>query len=120
MLRWDRTDVLCCLGVEPVVEEYGISYGYTVAKDGLRLELTIFDDAGDVYITVYRDGIVVPVVDARIVGCDAMRWVHDQRGNYLEFAAGRLFGGRYDGDAPIPYGARLSIDPSINLQFFRA
>jgi hypothetical protein len=120
MLRWDPTDVLCCLGVPPVEEEYGISHGYTVAKDGMRLELTIFQDSGDVYITVLRDGVDLPVVDARLVDCDAMRWVHDQRGSYLEFAAARLFGGRYDGESPIPYGARLSVDPSISLHFFRA
>lgn len=60
-----------------------------------------------------------PIVDAQLVDCDAARWVNDQRGNYLEFAAGRPFDGRYDGESPIPYGARVSVEPSINLQFFR-
>ena len=119
MLRWDPTDVLCCLGVAPAEEEHGVSYSYTVVKDGLRLELAIFQYDGDIYMTVYRDGISSPVIDVRLVDCDAARWVHDQRGNYLEFAAGRLFGGRYDGESPIPYGARISVDPSISLRFFR-
>jgi hypothetical protein len=118
MLRWDPTDVLSCLGVAPVEAEHGISHGYSFAKDGLRLELTVFQYDGDIYITVYRDGVASPIFDARIVDCDAARWVRDQRGNYIEFAARRLFGGRYDGDSPIPYGARVTVDPSITIQFF--
>ncbi|MFZ5896006.1 MAG: Ypar14, superfamily integron cassette [Myxococcota bacterium] len=119
MLRWDPTDVLCCLGVAAVEEEHGISHAYTLAKDGLRLELTVFQYDGDVCLTVYRDGVVAPIIDARIVDCDAARWVNDQRGNYLEFAAGQLFGGRYDGESTIPYGVRVSINPSIAIHFFR-
>jgi hypothetical protein len=118
MLRWDPTDVLGCLGVIPIEDEDGVSHAYSLEKGGLRLELTVFQYAGDICLTVYRDGIVAPIVDLSIVDCDAARWIHDERGSYLEFAAGRLFGGRYDGDSPIPYGARLSVDPSISLRFF--
>lgn len=120
MLRWDPTDALSCLGVAPEVGDYEERFAYAVAKDGLRLELTVFPDDGDVCLTIYRDGVAAPIVDVSIVQCDAARWVRDDRGSYLEFGAGRLFGGRYDGESPIPYGARLSVSPSISVEFFRS
>ena len=119
MFTWDPTDFLECLGVLPVEDEYAISHTYTVAKDGLRLELSVYQYDGDVCVTIWRDGVEAPVVVAKLVGCDAARWVHDRHGNYLEFGAGRLFGGRYDGDSVIPYGMRLRVEPSIGIEFFR-
>ena len=120
MLTWTETDFLECLGVLPVEAQHGISHTYTVAKDGLRLELTVFQYDGDVYLTLRRDGLDAPVVDVRMIQCDAVRWVHDQRGNYLEIGAGRLFGGRYDGESVIPYGMRVRVEPSIRIEFFRS
>ena len=120
MLRWDQTDFLSCLGVLPVEEEHGISHSYTVAKHGVRLDLTVFQYDGDVYLTMRRDGLEAPLVDLRLVGCDAARWVHDGRGNYLEFAAFTLFGGRYDGESVIPYGIRVRVEPSLGVEFFRS
>jgi hypothetical protein len=119
MLTWDPTDFMSCLGVLPVEGEHGVSHGYTVARDGVRLELTVFQYDGDVHVTLYRDGVEAPIVDFSITDCDAARWVHDSRGSFLELAAGRLFGGRYDGDAPIPYGVRVRVEPTIGVEFFR-
>ncbi|MFH1266428.1 MAG: Ypar14, superfamily integron cassette, partial [Planctomycetota bacterium] len=63
MLTWNPTDVLSCLGVLPTEEEDGISHAYSVAKDGMRLDLTVFQYDGDVYITLSREGVEAPVVD---------------------------------------------------------
>jgi len=120
MLTWGPTDFLECLGVLPTEEEHGISHSYSLAKDGMRLELSVYQYDGDIYLTLWRDGVESPVVDVRLFKCDAARWVHDQRGNYLEFGAGRLFGGRFDGDSVIPYGIRLRVEPSIGIEFFRS
>lgn len=119
MLRWDPTDFLICLGVLPIEGEYGSSHSYTIAKHGLRMDLTVKQHAGDIHLTLWRDGVEAPLVDLRLVDCDAARWVHDKRGNYLEFAAATLFGGRYDGESVIPYGIRVRVEPSLSVEFFR-
>ena len=55
----------------------------------------------------------------RLVDCDACRRVADKRGDSLEFAPGRLFGGRYDADEVISFGVRVQINPSVQVRFFR-
>lgn len=120
MLRWNPTDVLTCLGVPPETEDQDLSHGYSVTKLALRLDLTIFQHEGDVYITISSEGANDPVIDFQLRGCDACRWVNDERGSYLEFASGQLFGGRYDGASAIPHGVRVRVDPSIRLEFFSA
>ena len=120
MLTWDPTDFLECLCVLPTEDEDGTSHSYTVAKHGMRLDLRVFQYDGYVSLTLWQDGLDAPVVNLWLVECDAARWVHDQRGSYLEFGAGRLFGGRYDGESIIPYGFRLRVEPSIGIEFFRS
>ncbi len=119
MLRWDETDFMVCLGVMPEVGEDGIWHRYVVARDGLRLELTIWSYDGDVYVTMWRDGVAAPLVDLCLCGCDAARWVREGDRGHLEFAASTLFGGRYDGESVIPYGIRVRVEPSLGLEFFR-
>jgi len=119
-INWSAVDFIQCLGVAPDVEEYEISHVFTVAKDGMCLVVKVKQYDGDVHIALIRDGCDMAVMDCRLVESDAARWVNDTRGNYLEIGAGRLFGGRYDGDAPIPYGARIRVEPSIKIEFFRA
>lgn len=50
MLKWNPTDALTVLEVEPVVAEHEVSHADRVAKDGMRLGLTVFQYAGDVHI----------------------------------------------------------------------
>jgi hypothetical protein len=119
MLKWNPTDALTVLEVEPVVAEHEVSHAYRVAKDGMRLDLTVFQYAGDVHISVFNERVEWPVVECRLVDCDACRRVADKRGEFLEFAGGRLFGGRYDEESVIPYGVRVRVAPSIQVQFFR-
>ncbi len=119
MLKWDPVDVMTCLEAEPVVTEYAVSHTYTVARDGMQLRLTVFQHIGDVHVSVFRDGVGPPVVECRLLECDACRRVTDKRGEFLEFAAGRLFGDRYDGDSVIPYGVRIRVTPSIQVEFFK-
>ena len=118
MLTWNQTDVLACLGVEPEVAEYQTQFVYRVERDGLRLELSIHPYAGDILMQVFRDGVVRPVFHARLIGCQGLRYVNDDRGEYLEFAPAKCFGSRYDGQSPIPYGVRISVAPSIAVTLF--
>lgn len=119
LFKWSSVDFIQCLGVVPEVEEYDISHTFTVMKDEMRLVVKVRQFDGDVDIALFRDGCATAIVDCRIAESDAARWVNDSRGNYIEIGGGRLFGGRYDGDAPIPYGARIRVEPGIQIEFFR-
>src|SRR5438874_12602188 len=89
MFVWDETDFVACLEAIPEVEEYGVSHRFLVAKDGLRLELTVFRYAGDVFISLYRDEIARPIVDLRLTNCSGAAYDRGQVGEHHDFAAGR-------------------------------
>ena len=117
-LKWDETDFLTCLEVQPTIDEYETGYHYSVSKDGLRLELGVFPFSRDIDMTVYRDGVERPVIDFKILDCSGTRYVNDSRGEFLEFAPSQVFGNRFQRDYVIPVGVRLSVKPSICIELF--
>lgn len=117
-LVWCPDDVMACLEVIPEVGEYETHHSYTVRRDDLRLLLTVFQYDGDIRISLYRNGVDRPAFDMRLLGCTGVRYVNDDRGEYLEFAPARCFGSRYDRESPIPYGVRLAVKPSIAISLF--
>ena len=118
-LVWNETDFLEYLQVEPEIGEYETEYRYEVPQPPLRLLLSVFHLAGDVYISVYCDSLEAAVIDVAIRDCPEARVVNDKRGNYIEFAAANVFGSRFDGESVIPYGVRLFVRPHIRLELFR-
>jgi hypothetical protein len=117
-LTWNETDVLSCLEVAPEAGEYEVSYHYQVFRLGLRLDLGIYPFASDVYLSLFREGVENPIFEMKMIGCSGIRYIHDERGEYLEFAPAKVFGTRYDGCSPIPYGVRLSVNPCLSIRFF--
>jgi hypothetical protein len=117
-LKWDETDFLNCLEVLPTIDEFETGYHYSVSKDGLRLQLSVFQFDSDIAITVYRAGVARPVIAFTIKDCSGTRYVNDSRGEYLEFAPSQVFGDRYQRDYLIPVGVRLSVKPSICVELF--
>ena len=119
MLKWNQYEFIECLEVVPEVEEYETSHAFRVEKHGLRLELSVFQYAGDVYIDLYHEGHGVPVFTMRLLGCEGARYVAQKNGaEYLEFAPAKSFGGRYDGESPMPYGVRVAVNPHISIELF--
>lgn len=118
MLVWDEADFVACLETVPVVSEYETSHSFTIAKDGLTLEIVVFQYDGDVSITLTRDGVEQPVFEVTLIDCHGTRYVNDKRGERLEFAPCRAAGSRYDGTSPLPFGLSVSVRPSIKLQMF--
>lgn len=118
MLVWNQYEFVECLGVLPDVEEYETSHSFIVEKDGLRLSLTVFQYAGDVYIDLYREGVGPSVFSMRLLGCEGARYMNDKSGEYLEFAPAKSFGSRYDGESPIPFGVRVKVNPHIRVELF--
>jgi hypothetical protein len=117
-LVWNETDILTYLGVLPTVEEYGISYLYRVQRCGLYLDLIMYPNDSDIYLSLFREGVEAPVLDMKLIECNGVRYINDQRGEYLEFAPARTFGSRYDGMSLIPYGVRSAVNPCISITLF--
>ena len=116
---WNQYEFIECLGVLPEVdEEFGTCHTFKVERDGLRLELSVSEYDGDVYVSLYREGVGPPVFSMRLLGCDGARYVSDRRGEFIEFAPANSFFGRYDGETVAPYGFRVSVNPHITIEPF--
>ena len=118
MLVWDETDVMEVLEVLPEVEDYRVWHRYVVCKEGLELDVTIHQYDGDIQFQMRAEGLERPVFSLRMIDCPGIARKSDKTGEYLEFAATRCFGSRYDGEEPIPYGVRVYIKPNISVSLF--
>jgi hypothetical protein len=117
-LVWNETDFLVCLEVEPTIDEFECGYHYCVKKDGLRLELSVYQFSSDICITVYSEGVGRAIISFQITNCSGTKYIHDERGEWLEFAPSQVFGNRFSNDFVIPVGVRLSVRPSISVELF--
>ena len=119
MLVWNPYDFIEYLGTVPEIEEYETSHSFKVEKDDLLLIITVFQYAGDVYIDLSRKGRETSIFQARMTDCPGVRWVKNKtKPDYLEFAAAKVFGNRYDGESVIPMGIRIWVEPEIRIELF--
>lgn len=118
MLVWNEIDVLTCLEVTPEIETDGIWHKYLVKKDGLTLDITIYQYDGDIFFDLYRDGVEKPVFFMKLLECPGARYVKELNNEFLEFAQTKSFGTRYDGESSIPTGVRVWVNPSIRVEIF--
>jgi hypothetical protein len=115
---WEPLDFLEALEVVPAEEEYGISYRYLLTRAPISLDLTIWPLTGDVELLLACEGVKEPLVRLNLLESPGARVVKGKQGTFIEFAAAKLFEGRYDsGDAP-PYGFRLQVQPFIQVTPF--
>jgi hypothetical protein len=120
MLVWNQYEFIECLGVLPEInEEYESNHSFKIEKDGLKLELTLYQYSGDIYLELFKQGIETAIFNVRLIDCPGARYVKNTNGSeYLEFAAAKSFGNRYDGASPIPMGIRLAVHPHIRIEMF--
>jgi hypothetical protein len=106
------------LEVEPSIGDEE-EYQYVISQPPRRLELSVYEYAGHIYISVYcapHDRAVIDVIISQGLGA---RVVDDERGSFIEFAAANCFTPwteRYDGETPVPYGVRLFARPQIRIE----
>ena len=117
---WNETDFIECLGVFLEVEEDGIAHHFVVLRNGLRLVLSVYQYEGEVWFSLYREESKQSLFTVSLRDSSGARLVRNRNGqDYLEFAAGDVFGGRYDREPVILMGIRLTVDPDFNIQFFQ-
>ncbi len=119
MLVWNEYDFIECLGVLPEVYEYETCHLYKVEKDDLRLELSVSQYDGDIFIELFQEKIDVSIFHMRLLDCSGSRYVNNlNKADYLEFAPAKSFGNRYDGESVIPFGVRIFVNPHIRIELF--
>ena len=119
MLVWNDYDFVECLGVLPKIGDYETSHFYKVEKNGLRLEITLFQYDGDIYIELFQENFEYSIFQMRMLNCPGARYVKNKDGTeYLELAATKSFGNRYDGKSIIEFGVRLAVNPNIRIELF--
>src|SRR5688572_9099326 len=112
---WGETDLTTCLETLATIDEYETGYHYVVEIDVLKLDLSVFPYSSDVCISIYREGVIRPIIDVRITSCSGTQYIRDDRGEFLEFAPSQVFGDRFHRDFVIPVGVKLSVKPSISV-----
>jgi hypothetical protein len=113
-MQWDELDFLTVLEVE--AKKDGYSYLFVVDKDDLILEVCVMAYEDEISITLYKQDISRPLLRLTLVDCLGARRVNDERGEYLEIAGAQSRGGRWDAQQAVPFGVRVSIKPSIQIE----
>ena len=73
-LVWNQTDFLGYLEVEPSIGEFEAERRYVVSQPPLRLELSIYQYARDVYISVFCAPNERAIADVVVRQCPARGW----------------------------------------------
>lgn len=117
---WDETDFIEGLSVIPEVEDAGIAHHFVARRNGLRLLLSVYQYDAEVWISLFREESKESIFTIGLKDSSEARLVRNRKGpDYIEIAAGNIFGGRHDGESRIPIGIRLSVDPDFKIQFFQ-
>ncbi len=122
MLKWNETDVLTCLEVEPETDETGyLSYSYTVYKHDLTLKLAVWPLDGDIIIDLFQENIPDALFIMQVVDCPEIKYFHEKGKEWLEIAAGNCAQNRFlTNQDKTAYGIKLRVNPSIQIEMFQA
>lgn len=113
-LRFEEHEFVRFFGVISPLDEDSCSYSYTVKRDGMRLDFTLFPIDGDVYADIYRDSVTEPIIRYRLQGSTHTRFVYTGSTQSLEI--GRPRRATSEEDAPLCWGLRLTVDPHLKLE----
>ncbi|MGG6295805.1 hypothetical protein ACQ4M4_15560 [Leptolyngbya sp. AN02str] len=117
MLKWNQHEFIECLEVLPEIEEDGTSHLFRVAKDGLRLELAVFQYEADICVEIYKEGLESPLFHAQIMSCPSARYLAEKNGREcLEFEG--LFGYTIGDEdrSLVPVVVRVTVNPQIRVE----
>ncbi len=83
-LRWDISDFIECLEVLPQTDEFETNHFFQVAKDGLKLEISVWLYESIVSIDLYRDGIELPIVGCAFLVRGEIKLAKEKNSEWLE------------------------------------
>lgn len=125
MMAWNRYDFIECLGVLPEIGEDETYFSFSVEKDGLTLELSVFPNAadvargGDAYIDIYREGIEESIFSTQIKESPGAQYIKHANGwECLEIAA-PCRNVYFEEEWIVPMGVRVRVNPHIRVELFQ-
>src|SRR5687767_13037886 len=84
-LKWNEYEVIECLGVLPEIDDYNIGHHFKIERNGLILEMSIWQYESLIAISLYQTGNKNPFITFWFVVRDEIRYINDKRGYFLEF-----------------------------------
>lgn len=118
-MKWDSTDLLECLEVEPSVDKDGVEHTYEVVKNGLKLLISVFQFDGDVYFSLMRENEEKStLITLKINQCPEIFFKKFGKDECLEFLPGRQDLESIDKASSITKGIRVRIHPDIKLELY--
>lgn len=119
MREWNKYELIEFFGVLPEEDEDQTYLSFNVERDGLRLYVSFFHYAFDVYIDIFRDGVDEPVFHTRIENSAGMKYMKHANGwECLEVAAPHR-NVSFEEEWIILMGARFSINPHLSVEMFQ-
>jgi hypothetical protein len=119
MREWNKYELIEFFGVLPEDDEDQTHLSFNVEKDGLRLCVSFFNYAFDVYIDIFRDGVDEPVFSTKIENSAGMKYMKQANGwECLEIAA-PCRNVYFEEEWINPMGARIKVNPHIAVEMFQ-
>ena len=125
-LKWNEYEFIECLGVLPEVEDYSTKHHFKIEKNGLILEISIWQYESLITISLYKTENEIPFISLCFVVRDKIRYVNYKRGSFLEFADFLLVKNRgyyiEEGDVfvkskfPMKLSLELTVEPEISIR----
>lgn len=84
-LVWNAVDFMECLEVFPEVGEFEVEHVYIVPRKGLVLAVTVWRMESVVRLSIRESESSEPVIEFALFVRDAVHYIKDKRGEFLEF-----------------------------------
>jgi hypothetical protein len=93
------------------------SYSFSILRDGLRLDISLYQYTGEVYVDVYRDGVSDPVIRCQNQGCTHSRTIVRGSDRWLEIGRPEHPVSEMGIEPVLVWGVRVRVDPHISMEF---
>ncbi len=124
-LAWNETEFCEFTGVEPRIEDYGVSHHFELERSGLQLQLTIWQLESVIQVSLTRLSSDPPLVEFVAYVRGEARCIDDKRGRYIALedcviAPSRFWhqqaGDVFDrGKFPPSLTVMIALNPDINI-----
>ena len=94
-LRWNEYEVIECLGVLPEKEEFSTSHYFKLAKDGLILEMTIWQHESCVALSFSKEDAEKPFITFYFIVRGRVEFVNERNFASLRFLDSVLVSSRF-------------------------
>ena len=120
MDEWNNYELIEFFGVLPEEDSDKTYLSYSIEKHGLRLNVTFFTYASDVYIDLYQSGANEPSFSMEIKNSPGVKYLKHANGwECLEIAAPHRYHEFFEEEWIIPIGARIKVNPLIKVELFQ-